>query len=534
MKQSQVKDSPSPITECVIYVRVSSRKQLNEGDGLNGQEKRCRDYAERCGYMVLKVFYEEAVSGGEKEREAMEEMLAFLSDRNQPTIVIIDDLKRFSRDVEIHFALKVAIYKRGGRMESPGFHFEDTAESKFVETILAGAAELERNQNKRQVLNRMKSRLEAGYWTFQPMSGFFWHKDPVHKKVLVIKEAGKEIIREALEGFANNRFLTQTDVVNFLKSQGYFGTDLKQFNGKYMMVVSRMLRSPLYCGHLEYLEWGVTFRKAHHEGIISLETYQQIQDKLRGKPLAITRQDTSEDFILRGFVICSCCNQLLTASWSRGRNRRYAYYHCKNKGCEIYGKSIVKTDIEDGFIELIKNLEASDDVMVIVQGMAEDTWLQRVGEHRNQLGQGELNLKRIEQDIKSTSDNLSRSTNQHSFKVLENRLLELEAEREALEPKVARSHKARIDFGTAFEHVKSLVQNPYQTWNEGDLETKRLVVRLAFTSPLAYDREAGFGTADLALPYLVSARIKVSDSYLVDPTGIEPATSSVQTRRSTR
>ncbi|MEI6092951.1 MAG: recombinase family protein, partial [bacterium] len=37
---------------CVIYCRVSSERQVTEGHGLEGQEKRCRDYAEHKGYKV--------------------------------------------------------------------------------------------------------------------------------------------------------------------------------------------------------------------------------------------------------------------------------------------------------------------------------------------------------------------------------------------------------------------------------------------------------------------------------------------------
>src|SRR5437879_1271279 len=118
---------------CIIYCRVSSRKQVTEGDGLQSQEKRCRDYAEQKGYTVLRVFREEAVTGAAHDREAMNEMLTFLEQQGREIIVIVDDLKRFARDVETHFDLKLEIYKRKGRLESPSFRFDDTPEAKFIE-----------------------------------------------------------------------------------------------------------------------------------------------------------------------------------------------------------------------------------------------------------------------------------------------------------------------------------------------------------------------------------------------------------------
>lgn len=54
--------------KAVIYCRVSSDKQVREGNGLAGQEKRCRDYAHYHNYDVEKVFRDEGISGGIIER----------------------------------------------------------------------------------------------------------------------------------------------------------------------------------------------------------------------------------------------------------------------------------------------------------------------------------------------------------------------------------------------------------------------------------------------------------------------------------
>ena len=45
------------MTTAVIYARVSSKAQLKKGDGLAGQESRCRDFATYRGYDVAKVFF---------------------------------------------------------------------------------------------------------------------------------------------------------------------------------------------------------------------------------------------------------------------------------------------------------------------------------------------------------------------------------------------------------------------------------------------------------------------------------------------
>jgi len=49
--------------KAVIYCRVSSDRQVREGDGLRSQETRCTEFAKQKGLPVLKVFRDAGVSG---------------------------------------------------------------------------------------------------------------------------------------------------------------------------------------------------------------------------------------------------------------------------------------------------------------------------------------------------------------------------------------------------------------------------------------------------------------------------------------
>src|SRR5579885_2669881 len=121
----------------VIYCRVSSDRQVREGHGLEGQEGRCRRYAEDHGYDVVATFRDEGVSGGVVDREGIQTMLDFLDThrRDEPCVVLIDDIKRLARDIMGHFTLRRAIQSRGARLESPSHKFSNEPEGVFVESI---------------------------------------------------------------------------------------------------------------------------------------------------------------------------------------------------------------------------------------------------------------------------------------------------------------------------------------------------------------------------------------------------------------
>src|SRR3989338_873126 len=166
--------------KAVIYCRVSSARQSSEGHGLESQEHRCREHAKQKGYEVTKVFRDSFTGAGDfTRRPAMGSLLAFLdSDLVTNYVVIFDDIKRLARDVGAHLKLRIAFDQRKAKVECPNFNFENTPEGHYVETIIAAGAELERGQNQRQVVQKMKARLENGYWSLVAPPAYRMVKDP--------------------------------------------------------------------------------------------------------------------------------------------------------------------------------------------------------------------------------------------------------------------------------------------------------------------------------------------------------------------
>nr|WP_319390403.1 recombinase family protein [uncultured Cohaesibacter sp.] len=71
------------------------------------------------------------------------------------------------------------------------FNFEDTPEGKFLETILAATGTLEREQNARQVRQKMKARVEQGFWVNRAPVGYKYVRSPRGGKELKFDEPGR-------------------------------------------------------------------------------------------------------------------------------------------------------------------------------------------------------------------------------------------------------------------------------------------------------------------------------------------------------
>jgi DNA invertase Pin-like site-specific DNA recombinase len=502
--------------KALIYCRVSSERQVKEGHGLDGQERNCRRYAELKGYDVVEVFRDEGVSGGLIDRAGMERMLDFLDarDRAAEYVVLIDDIKRLARDLIGHFTLRKAIHARGARLESPSHKFGDEPEDVFVESIMAATAEYERNQNKRQVKNRMRARLEAGYWPFYQPPGYTFAKVPGHGKLLVRKEPDATVIREALEGFASGRLASKADVRRFLDARA-FKPDARH-TSQFREFVQRLLEREVYAGFVSYPPWNVTTRRGHHEPLISPETFERIRHRLRERAHAPQRTDADKDFPLRGFVLCADCRKPYTASWTRGRSGRYPYYRCKTEGCESSQKSVRADRLHAEFEALLAKLKPRDGLLEVVRRKLVDLWAEQKLDVETVRKRRQARIDALEKEIAGYLKAIDKCSSPLVLKRIEEQVQALEAQKVRLGGRIPKPRQGDYDFGTALDRVLGFVKDPLTMWRTGDLRQRRLVLRLVFTEPLVHDRESGFGTASFSLPIALACVPELDEMEVVD------------------
>jgi len=487
-------------SEVVIYARVSSTKQLDEGNGLESQVHAGKQYAKFNGWKVIDVFREPGISGAVSKRPEMEKMISFLRGRhrqNKETIIVVDDLKRFSRDIGGYLGLKELVHSCGARLASPKFTFNDSPEGEFLELLTVMTGQLERKQNRRQVIDRMRSRVEQGYWPFPvPPPGLKFVREPGHGKVMRRQEPEASIYAEALEGFASGRFSNQAAIREFLVRK--LGRPLTIQTAR-----NTLDRALLYAGQVEYLKWGVTRRQGQHDALISLETHNKIQDRLHGYIRRHVRKDENEDFPLRGHVRCAACQKRLRGAWCTGNGGRYAKYWCANRDCEFYCSTIRRDDIEGDFRKLLQELKPQQRTLVAVERRLLRRWnkkLAEVEEYRSSIGR---EAKAITAQVNELVDHTVGAKNKTVRKAFEKRVEELELKREALEEKLTNFQPDDFDYQTALKEVVNFIKNPHQRWLEGTLSEQHQVLDICFSQDVAYHPKHGYQTMNLSPTFAI-------------------------------
>ncbi|MCF6329028.1 MAG: zinc ribbon domain-containing protein, partial [Henriciella sp.] len=69
-----------------------------------------------------------------------------------------------------------------------------------------------------------------------------------------------------------------------------------------------------------------------------------------------------------------------TVSWSKGRNKKYPYYTCQTRICDLRGKSIRQDKLEGEFGEIVAALRPAPQLFHMAKEMFEDFWNARLAD----------------------------------------------------------------------------------------------------------------------------------------------------------
>lgn len=498
--------------KAVIYCRVSDVKQKTNGHGLDSQEFRCREYAERKGYQVVAAFHDD-ISGKFSARPAFDAMVKLLLHQDERMVVLIDDTTRIARSMRAHLDLRDALAITGAGLESPTKVYVENPEDDVHEMMEAVVSAVHRRQNAKQTVNRMRARLKSGNWLFPAATGYTFIENDARESIMIRDEPVASVMAEMLEGYASGRFQTQTEAARFLEQH-------PQYPRKEVarQTINYMLANPIYAGHLSVSvpEWEAHLITGRHEPLISLETHFRIKARMEGRASVPARKNLNLDFPLRGALHCTC-GRALMGCWSTSRNGvRHAYYLCQNKGgCEHYGKSIRRDLVEGQFAELLSSMRPRQQIFAAFRDMLRMIWDSHSADAKQKRAHLQREMKRLEGETAQFLDRVIRATAPTLITAYEERISALEDEKLVLKERIANCGRALPPFDDTFRTALDFLENPQKLWVSERYEDKRAVLKLTFAEHLTYARGDGFRTALTTSPFKVICNFERKVSGMV-------------------
>lgn len=359
-----MKDNENNNKRGIIYVRVSSEEQV-AGTSLDYQEQECRKYCENHGVKVVKIFREEGASAKSAERKQFLRAIDYCREQKKRKGIgyfVVHKCDRFARNVEDHYSVRRKLLDYGTQLHSVTEPIDDSPQGKVFEAMLSAFAEFDNSIRRQRSMDGMSSRINDGIYPWKPPLGYLTqyvkkrgkkkeHPDEPHPDIFPILQRG-------LRKFATGKYDYIHQFKADLEAWGLGEIREKEVTNQ---LVHKILNQylPFYAGFIHNPFTDKTVR-GKHQTMISESEYKQIKFYLnRHKKYPEKRMLFREEFPLRQFVSCGECGEKYTGSWSQGSTKKYAYYHCRTKGCEAYGKSIPVALLEQEFEDLLKKITPS-------------------------------------------------------------------------------------------------------------------------------------------------------------------------------
>ncbi len=179
------------VIRTIIYCRVSTDKQEQDGESLEYQEEKCRQYAKLHGIEVI-IVLKEAKSGFIHYSHRDQLTLARQMVRDGlADMILVWDLRRFSRNFVHSAMIFEEIESAGGEIVSVSENIDNSLTGKLIRSILAWSAESEREKILEYANRHWQKRHELGLpmATSTPPYGWQWGDKDKTYFVLNVEEA---------------------------------------------------------------------------------------------------------------------------------------------------------------------------------------------------------------------------------------------------------------------------------------------------------------------------------------------------------
>jgi DNA invertase Pin-like site-specific DNA recombinase len=489
--------------KCIVYCRVSTKEQSEKGYSLEAQRKECIKFTLNNDFEVDKIFIERGESAKSQNRTQLAKMLKYSAlNKKKISALIIYKLDRLTRNLADLKDLEKIFTKLDIRILSATETNEQSPVGYFLRNFFGSLAQLDNDSKGERTILGMKQAVKEGRWCWPAPVGYSNAKDNTEKPILV-KNEDSQYIEEAFL-LAEKEIYKQTDIVNQLKKKGF-----KKINNS---LLNRILRNPIYCGFIK-TSWFPELIQGQHQPIISQEVFYKVQAILDGKKPSITpKKRNNPDFPLRNFIYCENCGGKLTGSWSKGRSKKYPYYHCRTKGCTLY---VRKEKLEEEFYQCLKELQPKKEIIDLFEEIVLDVWKKRKEESFKEL-------KRLEKEIKALKDKKERinelaikrtfddKTYKEEFQKVDNEIILKQLE----------FNEYKIDHNdseTCIHFCKNFIANIADLWRDADLDLKQRFQKLIFPENISY-KKGSFRTAKIAFIFR-HLKEKTSPDYCQAPPG---------------
>ncbi len=381
----------------IIYARVSTKRQADDGLPVESQIDHCRSKADSLGAAVVKVFTDGGVSGTTDRRPAFQDALNYCAVMEVDYFITWSS-SRFARNHLDAGHYKGLLKKYGTRLIYSSNETDiRTDDGWFVDAI---GAVIDERYSRQVASDTRRSMLKAARDGFflggRVPFGYVAVADGRRKRLAVHPTHGatvRRIFTMALEGAGTKL------IALHLNAQGL------SMNGKPWAknTVAYLLKNEVYTGMTVFNrkakgrtdnppeDW---VRVASHDALVTPEEFERTKAMMSDRQPSNVGGQPRSHFAFVGLLRCGVCGASLQTCSGSGRSKTYHYYGCRNSlsGKERCGFKKMRADLFDAWMldELLAQVltpERMGDVIQQAQAQRLEWVRDRAGRREGLVGE---------------------------------------------------------------------------------------------------------------------------------------------------
>jgi site-specific DNA recombinase len=325
----------------VLYARVSSREQKEEGYSIEAQVKLLRAAALKDGFEIVREFIE-IESAKAAGRQKFAEMVAYFKRNRTCRILLVEKTDRLYRNQRDALTLedldiKIVFVKEGETLSK-----DSKSQVKFMHDIRLAMARNYSENLREEVKKGMAEKASQGVYPGRPPFGY---RNNMGTRSIEVHPDKSAIARRVFELYATGRF----SLLSLSK-------ELRQVTGTCISKTNlhKMLTNSFYIGRFV---WGGQTYQGTHPSLIAPELYVQAQSILNGHNRP---KYGKQEIAFRGMLTCAHDDCAVTGEIKKGQ---YVYYHCTGFRGKCALPRFREQEISERLGHVLKDVQIPEEVV---------------------------------------------------------------------------------------------------------------------------------------------------------------------------
>lgn len=335
-------------TQAILFARVSSKRQKEEGVSLDVQMEAITKYCKEKGLRVIKDFcIDESSTRG--ERKQYNEMLKFAQSCNGRVAIVVNYVDRLQRSSDDSYLINKL--RKEGKIE---VHFLKEGliihkDSKSADLTFWNMHVLFANAQINNMVDKVKDsqakNWSEGKWQGTAPLGYLNRRDDDNKAIIIVDPVRAPIIQRIYQEYATGLH-TVKSVWCLAKDLGLY-TRMKKKKGCLVTrnTIYEVLTNPFYYG-----EMCVKGKIMPHiyTPLVSKDLFDKVQKILMqngNHNRANVKEGSKTVYTFRKMIYCKECGSLITPSTNyKDSGRQYVYLRCTHAG-KTCPKGVVNEEV---------------------------------------------------------------------------------------------------------------------------------------------------------------------------------------------